>query len=91
MNASTTFSPWSKFERTHSQLTKTAMSFPYNPQVLALPFEQSQAFVLDSSCSKSPGLMFGVVWAYNAILNGTFGSANGTKTQPLELRPVATA
>ncbi|KAF5831368.1 NUDIX hydrolase domain-like protein [Dunaliella salina] len=57
-------------------------------EVLALPLEESEAFVLDSSCSKSPGLMFGVIWAYHAIKAGKLGSVDGNKTQPLELRSV---
>lgn len=32
-------------------------------EVLALPLEQSQAFVFDNSLSKSPGLLFGLTWA----------------------------
>lgn len=68
-------------------------------EVLALPFDSSQAFVMDGSQPKSPGLMFGVTWAYFNKINGTLGTprraqgagANGLMTEELTLKPVLPA
>ncbi|KXZ46854.1 hypothetical protein GPECTOR_40g588 [Gonium pectorale] len=73
-------------------------------EVLALPFHHCQPFVLDGSLPKSPGLMFGLTWAYFNKLNGSLGgrpaaakeeaeAANGNPllTEELTLRPVLPA
>jgi UDP-sugar diphosphatase len=40
-------------------------------EVLALPLEQADAFVFDSSLAKSPGLMFGVLWLQRKLSRDT--------------------
>lgn len=62
-------------------------------EVLALPFDAAPAFVLDSSQPKSPGLMFGLLWAHGALKAGELPgrAASALETQPLELRPVLPA
>ncbi|GBF97651.1 uridine diphosphate glucose pyrophosphatase [Raphidocelis subcapitata] len=58
-------------------------------EVLALPFSSAPAFVLDSSQPKSPGLMFGLLWARGALASGDVkGKKGGLETSPLELREV---
>ncbi|PNW76364.1 hypothetical protein CHLRE_11g467524v5 [Chlamydomonas reinhardtii] len=59
-------------------------------EVLALPFESCQQFVLDGKLPKSPGLMFGITWAYFNKLNGSLGAprvatTSGTGLQNGEL------
>lgn len=39
-------------------------------EVLALPFSSVPQFVMDDSIAKSTGLMFGLLWAHNALLSG---------------------
>ncbi|GIL82383.1 hypothetical protein Vretimale_11836 [Volvox reticuliferus] len=66
-------------------------------EVLALPLESSQEFVLDGSLPKSPGLMFGLTWAYFNKLNGSLGpraaasASNPLLTEELVLKPVLPA
>jgi hypothetical protein len=62
-------------------------------EVLALPLESTTAFVLDSSMAKSPGLMFGLLWAQQGLLSGELpGRAAGAmETGELTLKPVACA
>ncbi len=58
-------------------------------EVLALPFASAHAFALDCSLSKSPGLMFGLVWAHQALLPGGALAAlrgAGLETGDLQLR-----
>lgn len=60
-------------------------------EVLALPSASANAFVFDASVPKSPGLMFAVTWAANALVRGEIGRRGGAaalETAPLELRPV---
>ncbi|GLI70761.1 hypothetical protein VaNZ11_015790 [Volvox africanus] len=67
-------------------------------EVLALPLELSQGFVLDGSLPKSPGLMFGLTWAYFNKINGSLGpraaaaaASNSLMTEELVLKPVLPA
>ncbi|GLC35057.1 hypothetical protein PLESTM_000274700 [Pleodorina starrii] len=67
-------------------------------EVLALPLEASQDFVLDGRLPKSPGLMFGLTWAYFNKLNGSLGPrpaaaarSNPLLTEELVLKPVLPA
>ena len=39
-------------------------------QVLGLPLQNTEAFVMDPGLSKSPGLMFGLIWAFHEIKAG---------------------
>ena len=39
-------------------------------EVLGLPLEHAEAFLMDPKLKKSPGLMFGVLWAFHAIKAG---------------------
>jgi UDP-sugar diphosphatase len=58
-------------------------------EVLALPFDAAADFVVDSSCPKSPGLMFGITWAAAGLRSGKLKGRAGTlETEPLELRSV---
>jgi UDP-sugar diphosphatase len=61
-------------------------------EVLSLPFDRAPAFALDPALAKSPGLMFGLVWAHQALRSGELpgrrGGGAGLETAPLELRPV---
>jgi hypothetical protein len=59
-------------------------------EVLALPFDNANAFALDAALPKSPGLMFGLVWARQALATGEVAGRKGgaLETQGLELRPV---
>lgn len=41
-----------------------------SPQVLALPVCNGPAFALDCKLPKSPGLMFGLVWAHQELAPG---------------------
>ncbi|EFJ40866.1 hypothetical protein VOLCADRAFT_119828 [Volvox carteri f. nagariensis] len=70
-------------------------------EVLALPLDLSQDFVMDGKLPKSPGLMFGLTWAYFNKLNGNLGPrgngpangncANPLLTEELVLKPVLPA
>lgn len=61
-------------------------------EVLALPLEQTDAFLLDDAYGKSAGLMFGLVWAYHALRAGKIGKMKGSlMTSALELQPVLPA
>jgi len=65
-------------------------------EVLSLPLEHTEAFVLDDTLPKSPGLMFGLIWAYHAIKSGKLGGgepsgSNGLLTEELVLKPVLPA
>ena len=39
-------------------------------EVLGLPLDHAEAFVMDPKLKKSPGLMFGLLWAFHAIKSG---------------------
>jgi hypothetical protein len=62
-------------------------------EVLALPFDQAPAFVLDNSLAKSPGLQFGLLWAYHALSSGQVPDRKkgAMETDALTLKPVACA
>jgi hypothetical protein len=62
-------------------------------EVLALPLERTLPFVLDSGVAKSPGLMFGLLWAQQGLLSGSLpGRAAGEmETDALVLKPVVCA
>lgn len=61
-------------------------------EVLALPVDSAEAFVVDASLGKSPGLMFGLLWAVNAFRLGALKRKAGAQdTAPLELKPVVCA
>jgi hypothetical protein len=59
-------------------------------EVLALPFSSVPKFVLDLSIAKSTGLMFGLLWAHNALLSGELkGRAAGLEGGELSLKATA--
>jgi len=55
-------------------------------EVLALPFKSAAAFVLDSAQPKSPGLMFGLLWAQQALESGAVEGRDLMKTGRLEVQ-----
>eukprot|EP00877_Chromochloris_zofingiensis_P010697 jgi/Chrzof1/5881/Cz16g19070.t1 len=59
-------------------------------EVLALPFDQVPKFIMDGAYPKSPGLQFGLLWAYHGLLQGDLKGRPGSKLQtaPLTLQPV---
>ena len=63
-------------------------------EVLALPYQSVPEFVVDDSQPKSPGLMFGLLWAHQALGTGKLKgrkAAGGMLTEELTLRPVLPA
>lgn len=65
-------------------------------EVLSLPLEQTEALILDPSINKSPGLQFGLLWAYHRIMQGKVGKGSNGKNASLmngelELRSVLPA
>lgn len=60
-------------------------------EVLALPVEHTQAFVVDNSLPKSAGLMFGLIWSLNKLQAAGRLPSNGLMTQELTLQPVVPA
>lgn len=55
-------------------------------EVLALPRSNTNAFVVDTAVPKSPGVQFGLMWAYIALQEGRLGGlgSNGPVSSPLE-------
>ena len=39
-------------------------------EVLGVPVDNVEAFVMDPQLNKSPGLMFGLLWAFHALKSG---------------------
>ncbi|KAF6263726.1 NUDIX hydrolase domain-like protein [Scenedesmus sp. NREL 46B-D3] len=61
-------------------------------EVLALPFSSVPRFVTDASIAKSTGLMFGLLWAHNALLSGELtGRAASMEGGALSLKATAEA
>lgn len=58
-------------------------------EVLSLPFESALPFALDASLPKSPGLMFGLAWAYHALRSGELGGRATLEGGELRLRETA--
>jgi hypothetical protein len=60
--------------------------------VLALPFASVPKFVMDVGIAKSTGLMFGLLWAHNALLSGELqGRAASMEGGALSLKATAEA
>jgi hypothetical protein len=63
-------------------------------EVLSLPFANVRPFLADSSVAKSPGLMYGLLWAQTGLASGELpgrsagGGSASLLTEPLNLRPV---
>jgi hypothetical protein len=62
-------------------------------EVLALPVDTADDFIVDDSFPKSPGLMFGLMWAMRGFRTGKLKrkGGSGLETAPLELNPVVCA
>lgn len=57
-----------------------------------MPFSSVPRFVTDASIAKSTGLMFGLLWAHNALLSGELtGRAASMEGGALSLKATAEA
>lgn len=60
-------------------------------EVLALPRSNTLAFIVDTAVPKSPGVQFGLMFAYVSLQEGRLGGlgGNGTVSRPLETGDVS--